>query len=330
LLRKVPVLAEPDGFEVGEYMKWRSFGRDQRRGDLFSYDYGLNFWSPTYKIDGEVMTSVVFTVNPYPDLLAGGWAELSRDSDGPAGGIWVERPRGPDYHGGVVFDKLERSSASFIQVLFTLPGEFPTVPVSRERFLKAEIARSSGPDSEMAAALKKSAYQEWLRGAPARKHERDQAVAMVSATDREKAATLKAALEQTEREVGEQLKASEASERERAGNLATEPSTSQKLRTMLSLMSPAERAEPAILSGTEVGAYEFVPGDTPFARPLVALDLAYARASGSPVAMRAVVVYFAQKGFNEFHNRSAIDQAIYKIYQTLDWEALAALLEPRH
>jgi len=332
LFRNVRVLVQPEDFDVGGYVKWRNaaLGEQARsRKEIFSYDYRLNFWGPSYKIDPEVVDVIVVTVNPYPALLAGGWKPIVTDGESYEGEIYCERPRvDSPIPGAVVYDQLVAGSASFTQVLFTSGPELPWLPVSRERYLKAELARYTEAESATVEAYSQTPYQRWIAGATKRKEEREQGLAMAAVGSKENAAKAREALEQTEREVTEQLKAQEASDREQARKMAETPSIASKLRAQLAAMSPGERAEQAILNGTELGSFQFAPRETPNSLPLVAYNPAFYRAKGSTVAARAIVVYFEQDLPNPHHNWSDIGQAIYKTYKTLDWTALKGLLEP--
>jgi hypothetical protein len=281
---KVPFLQRLDRVEVGGRVVWRADRPSRER--LFSWDYTLRFWSPSFQVSSEIVRSIDVTVNPYPDLLAGGWALASKDSDTPEGAIWAERPRFPLLPGmppgTVVYDRLVADTPSYTQVLLVPRGASPMIPVSRERFLKSEIARYRESDEILANAASQSAWERWMADAPRRKEIRDGTVAGVAATDPAQAAKLKEELEQVERETGERLKAQEASERAWIGKLAAQPTLRQKLIAQMEAMSPAERALPAALDPAKSGTWEMIPPDTPGGQHLVTLNPAFYSSRGSP------------------------------------------------
>jgi hypothetical protein len=90
-------------------------------------------------------------------------------------------------------------------------------------------------------------------------------------------------------------------------------------------MSPAERATQACTD--PLGEpYALVPPETPGARCMVAGNPAFYRTGNSPVAARAIDVYMQYNG-SDLGNPSFMDQTVYKVFETLDWEALGRLVE---
>jgi len=254
---------------------------------------------------------------------------MSRDSEEPDGMIWEELPRNAVQPGmppgTVVYQRLVADTPSLTQVLLVPPGESPMIPVSRERFLNAEIARYAPADSEVVRALSETAWERWVADSPRRKELRDGTVARLARTDPEAAAKLKATLEEAERDAGTRLKAMEAGEREWKDRVAAEPTIRQTLISRLESMSPAERALPAVLALE--GPWVLVPPGTPDGRRLVALNPAFYRSRGNVTAVRAIGVCFEQSAPNDHHNSTGVYRAVWQVYRTLDWGALARLIE---
>jgi hypothetical protein len=328
IFRKVPVLANPDGFEVGSRVRWRQDVGATSRDELYSYDYRLRFFVPSYKEASEVLRTIVVTVNPYPALLVNEEKPILTDGEKAADEIYIERPKStPKLGATAIYDSLIPGAASYVQVLFVSGAESPWTPVSRERYLKAEIAEAEAGEGKTAEVYSQTSYQRWLREAPQRKAIRDAAVAQVMATDRAKGEELRKTLEQTEQEVGQRMKEAEASERQEARALADAPSRSGQLRARLQAMSPEERAQQAFLLATDAASMDFVTADTPQAEPLVAYNPAFYRAPGSlPLRARSIVVYMEIEG-DPIPDSALLDQVMVKVFKTLDWAAIARLLD---
>jgi hypothetical protein len=137
--------------------------------------------------------------------------------------------------------------------------------------------------------------------------------------------------EATWREVGERLKAQEARDRELAAQSASF-ALGPKLRARLAAMTAEQRATPAWLANYFTGpnpTYELAPPGAPGAARIVAFNPAFFRATESRVAVRLINVYITQ---SEPHERGAgvnqvVNRAAYEIYQTLDWAALARIVD---
>jgi hypothetical protein len=327
VLRRVPVLANPKGFEVGGHLRWIDPGRfahspGRNRGELFSYQYRLRFFSPSFAVSPEAMAVVVVTFNEYVALATGAWVPFGAVARTEEGQIYVEPRRIQPLRGmppgTVVYDELEPGVHSMTRVVLTAGEEPPLVPVSAERFLTAINKEQEPGERAVNDPSARTAYEQWLSEAP----NREKMLEQMPPEARKK-------VEATWREVGEKLKAQEAADREllaRSLPLAIGP----KLRARLAAMTPEERATPAWLAnGTGNGAYELAPPETPGAARLVALNPAFFRSTGSRVVVRLINVYFSQEEPHEWGAgpNQVVNRAIYQIYQTLDWTALARLVE---
>ena len=152
-------------------------------------------------------------------------------------------------------------------------------------------------------------------------------MAQVAALDKAQVPKMKETLEQTEREMGEGLKAGEASEREHVRKgVAMSTAVVLKLRGQLAAMTPAERAAPAWLMDITDGMYHFAAPGTPGSYHLTTDDPAFYRVTGSPIEMRAILVVFKLMGKGA--RRDHFDRAIYDAYKTFDWAAVARMLAP--
>jgi hypothetical protein len=174
-------------------------------------------------------------------------------------------------------------------------------------------------------ALAHTPYETWLAGAAQRKRERDEAAAMIA--DKAQAAKMREALEKTEREVTEQLKASDASDREQSRRMAANP-LGDKYRAQIAAMTPGERAAPAWMVGGVLAS----PG-TPFARRLVTLNPALYRVRRSRLEVRAIMVLMRTGGYVNTDGGNCacwpnVDRAVYAAYRQLDWAALTRMLDP--
>jgi hypothetical protein len=327
VLRRVPVLTNPKGFDVGGHVRWIdpgpfANGPGPNRGELFSYQYRLRFFSPSFAASPEATAVLVVTFNEYVALATGAWVRFGAVASTKEGQIYLEPFRVQPLErmplGTTVYDQLEPGVHSMTRVVLTAGKEPPVVPVSAERFLTTIIEEIEPGERAIFEASPSSAYEQWLSEAPTR----EQLLKQMPPEARTK-------IEATWRDVGERLKAQEAGDRallERSRPLAIAP----KLRARLAAMTAEERATPAWLANrTGNGAYELAPPETPGAGRLIALNPAFFRSGGSRVVARLINVYLTQE---EPHERGAgvnqaVNRAMFEIYQTLDWAALARILE---
>ena len=113
----------------------------------------------------------------------------------------------PLFGSTAAYGHFEELNSEGIFLLFTTGGESPTIPVTREEYLRAVIFTLEGKNQEkMKDVLEfasKTQYEHWKERATERKKERDQVVAGVASVDPAKAAQLRADLENVKR-VGEE------------------------------------------------------------------------------------------------------------------------------
>lgn len=339
ILWRVPELAQPKGFEVlktahGGGPPWhperRVPGFEDAKSILES-EFRLMFFAPSRAIAGEGSTCVNVLVNrPYigeEDL------ESSRPVD-EAGRILIVEPRIGEpiipgatiLHGGLRWDTPTADRRSGY-VTFSSRGAFPWKPVTKEQFLRWWIYHAEGPDyggNERSArkSLEKTTYDRWVEEAPTRKKERDQAIAIAEqAQGRAAAEELRKTLEQTEREVTEQLKAEDTEERKRNQAELAAPSQGDQFRARIAAMSPAERASPAF---SPFGSTDLVAADAPDAHRVLTPDPEFWRVRRSRAEVHSITVIFHA---SLTCGVPAVRAALEKAYRTLDWAAFKRIVD---
>ncbi len=301
LVRKT-VFGTPQGYEAAP--GW-NYSAPLNRTRLSRYSFNLAIWCPTVKATGgDGAMAINVAINPDPQL----WSESDRprrDVNGDA--IYLNRVRTANQFGSTAMFgdlNLEGITSEGAWVLFTAGDESPTLPVSREEYLRMLIFEVEGNPN----AKKKSAYQEYLDAAPDRKKARDETVAIIAKSDPAKAEQLRKSLEKAEQDNGALIRQSDEQGSKGVAKFG------DKLRAQLAAMTPQERAAPAYLVGLD-----FVERNTPNALAVVRENPAFYRARTSPLEPRLVVVRLA-------HNYKALIELNRQMYRELDWAALKALV----
>ena len=294
----------PHGYEAKP--AW-NYSAPTSRNRLTRYSFGLVIWCPTIAAtggDGEAGIDVI--INPDPQS----WSEGDRPRrDANGDGLYTLRVRSANQFGSTVaFGDLELDSPTSegFRVLFTTGDESPTLPVSREEFLRSLIFEVEGKPG----AGKKSAYQEWLEKAPERKKNLEETVAAVATSDPAKAQQLRKDLEKAERDNTEMFR-----QGEEQGTKGLRVYT-DKINAQIAAMTPQERASPAYVAGLDL-----VPSDAPDAHAVVRMNPAFYRARTSPLEPRLVLVSLP-------HNYRALDDLNRQLYREFDWAAIKALVNP--
>jgi hypothetical protein len=210
-------------------------------------------------------------------------------------------------------------------VTFSRASAAPWISVSREQWLRTLIFDAEGKDGnrEKSArtALEKTAYQQWLEGAAERKKNIDAAVTAVAQSQgRAAAEEMRKTLEQTHREVGEQLKAQEAEERERNKQVLSTATRGDALRAQLAAMSPAERASAAFVDH----AGQLVAANDPLGHRVLTPDPAFWRVRRSRAEVHTISVHF---DWDSMCAKPSTGAALEKAWQNVDWAALKRLVE---
>jgi hypothetical protein len=305
--------ATPRGFEV---TPWWAFRSAKSRGRLQDYQIQIKAHVPTRKAAGGGWSSALGVhFNPDVRQLTVG------DAKDENGSIYFERPRSELAHGATaVYGTFGETNAPGLHVLFTSRDESPTLPVSRERYLRAMIFEFEGNDPEelkrQQAAAARTPYEEWMSGAAQRKKEREETLAEIG--DKTKAAALRTQIEKAERDVTESLKRREPMDRQ-SRTIVANSSPGDQFRAQLSAMTPEERA-----SQGWVIARQLVPAGTPGAQALVKENPAFYRASGSPFEARAILVYIPSEVYKKVMGATQV-----QLYREFDWAALKRMVDQR-
>jgi hypothetical protein len=306
----------PRGYEI---LPWSEYDGPLDRSRLSPFGLHVQLQCPTKAMGKDHPADVEIIFNPTPLRWSDGDRPI-RDENGD--GLYFERVRTATRFGAFAtygdFDEKKRVDTEGLFVLFTAGGESPTLPVSREEYLRAMIFTLEGKNQEKikkAATAKSQLYQDWLDRTEQRKKEHEQIVATVAATDPAQAARLRKDYEKLERETAEEFKKSEAQAREVGAKIAL---PGDRFRAQIAAMSPQERASPAWVFGTQ----ELVPAGTPHAMMVVRANPAFYRARRSPFEPRAVLVHLSV-GWNE------IMPMYQQMYRQLDWAALKQLVSSR-
>ena len=321
-------LARPQGFivqpNVSGTLRTGGFG-------IPSFAYGLLI-APTLRerpaavwaSENAVAVSVWAGTGGPPDFSdSTGRIYRERQRSGPLPGM----PPTAFLFDGLQFDKQTSARINEVRVLLTSDGVLPWADVPRERVLNILIAEAEETYRKTAQATSETASQRWLREAPERKRNRDQLVATLMATagmDKAQAEKVRADMERTERELGENYKKAEAEERENGRRgLALLKERVSYVHGQLAAMSAAERAMPAWIQLTRDGHYNFaLPGTAGFER-LVADRPDFYRFKGSRVLVRTLLVYFH---IQEYAGQEAEDRAVIDSYKAFDWAAAQRML----
>jgi len=307
----------PRGFAVRPY--W-GYDVPQTRDRLIPYQFAAVVFLACSTLD-EHGADIDIVFNPYPAHWTGGGSAL-RDENGDD--LYFQQPRTQTRFGSTAtFGEFEKENSLGLFVLFTAGGVSPTVPVSREEYLRATIFELEGKNGEKVkqavAMTAKTEYQRWIEGAAARKKQNEETVAGIALVDKSTAAKLRADFDKIERENTETLRKNDAKERERLDILKSQVSLpGDKLRAELAAMTPAERAAPAFAGAALV----LVPADTPNALAIVRVNPTFYRARSSPFEPRAVLVRLP----NPHKEMTAQHQQMFRDF---DWAAIKRLVDAR-
>jgi len=336
LVKQVPELAHPDGFEIRPFVEGSGRrtgpGKSEHAEYAIQYTYRLTFFYPSFAANKYAIGDVVFVVNADENVRA--WVDAQGRDVYVEGLRW--RPPVPSSVATFVATPsgttVQKGDDFTLDAWFTAGGESPWRSVSREEFYNAVLVTAEGNNGEKRAEVKKATektgYERWLEEAPQRKKEREEALKAVAqfqpAAEVQK---LRKTMEDAEREAGEQLKKNESADRESAKS-ALKPT--DDVRAELNRMTPAQRKLPAIVdagpnksefSATGVNIRD--PRDTLTANLSRVLmpNYDFWRARKSPVEPRTMLVHL------EATSTPPISNAVYQMYKKFDWRALAALMD---
>lgn len=303
----------PRGFAA---KPWLQFGDDPRPNEVRSYSYNV-FGFVRCNIHDEHAFDISVIFNPRPMA----WSEGDRPMPDENGdGLFTERARSATLFGSkVTFGRIHEENTLGFAVLFTAGGESPTIPVTREEYLKALIFTTEGKNGELlaeATTVRRKEYQAWLARAADRKKENEQILATLATQDPSKVAKTRAEMEKAEKGAGEFLKMLADQEGNEGG--ARVSSAGDRIRARLASMTPQERAAHAWLVGDD-----FVAPGTPNANAVVRQNPAFYRARTSPAEVRAILV--------KMPNRMQIEvrEQHLQAYTQFDWAAVKRLLSEK-
>jgi hypothetical protein len=312
-LVKKTTYGTPRGFAV---LPWRHFGDDPRPNEVRSYEYSV-FGAVRCNIHDEHAFDIVVSFNPRPMA----WSEGDRpllDENGD--GLFTERARSETLFGSTVtFGRIHEENTLGFAILFTTRGESPTIPVTREEYLKALIFTVEGKNGELldeATTLRRKEYQAWLDRAAERKKENEQILAALARQDPSAVAKTRTEFEKVEKGQGEFLKM--LADQERDGGAARTANAMSTYRTQLAAMTPSERATHAWLLNDE-----FVAPGTPDANAIVRRNPALYRARTGPAEVRAILVKMPNR------MEVLIREKHLQAYRQFDWAAVKRLLSEK-
>ncbi len=335
LVKQVPELAHPNGFEIMTSFiggtKRTGQGNSEHPEYVTEYQLHVGFYVPKKMPRTDPNADIVFVVNASDngtkELDARGRHVLIEE------GRWPKWPFSTVTYGTSPTGSFNAGEIFQATAWFTAGGEFPWIPMSREDYYNWLIASAEGNNGEKRAELKKATektgYQRWLDEAPQRKKEREETIKAVAQVAPAEAAKLRKTLEDADREAGESLKKSEGDDREQAKQ-AFKPT--DDMRAELNRMTPAQRKLPAIIDADPSRTELIATGGSMRDRDTVSVTVHrvltpsydFWRARRSPVEVRTIAVHIAASDAPP-----PVLSAIWQTYKKFDWRALAALVDQR-
>jgi hypothetical protein len=334
LLKQVPELAHPDGFEIRPFFEGggksrTGLGESEHADYVIPYLYRVTFFAPSMAANKYATGAIVFSVNA--DENEHGWIDPQGRDVIVEQARWPRTPYSVVTYGTSASGILQPNEDFTISTWFTRGAEFPWRALSREDYYDAMIANGEGNKGERRAQhqkdTEKTPYEHWLDEAPQRKKEREEVLkAVAQFQPAAEVAKLRKTLEDAEHETAEQLKQNENDDRAGAKEVFK---PLDDIRAELNRMTPEARKLPAILdadlSRTEwraTGA-SMRDRDTVMAtvHRVLTPNYDFWRARRSRVEVRTINVYL------EGSPAPPVLNAIYQMYNKFDWRALAALID---
>lgn len=269
------------------FNRYGPYGDPSDRTRLRTFDFAAVSYASCSRFD-EHGADLMVIFNPDPAK----WS-LGDHPDESGDRLYTERDRSDALFGSTAtFGHFGEANTLGLFVLFTIEGISPTIPVTREEYLRALIFALEGKNQERLkealAHASKTQYQRWLEDAPARKKRNDEILAVLSRADPAEAAKVRADLEKVERDGEASVRKSEPQERaELDRNIAAIKAPGDGLRAQIAAMTPAERASPAYSHGFPG---ELLSRGAPNARSIVRINPAFYRTGTSVAEVRAILV----------------------------------------
>ena len=308
LVHNATSVSSPE-FAYGDY--W-SYGDPPPRNQVRSYGYYAASFIRCHRVNVHGADFIV-QFNPRPMA----WSEGDRPMPDENGdGLFTERSRSETQFGSfATFGVFHQENSEGIFILFAAPGESPTIPVTREEYIKALLFNAEGKNGAgvaEASTVRRKQYEEWLANAAERKQRNEQILAMLAKQDPSKVAKARADMEQAEKGAGEFLK--KAADEERATPLSRVTVYGDRLRAQLAAMTPQERASPAWVIG-----FDFVAPGTPGASAIVRENRNFYRVRQNSSELHTILVHMPNVG-------PKVSDQHAQLFREFDWETLKRLL----
>jgi hypothetical protein len=324
ILERVPELGAARGFEIGRVRAGGTFSLGE--SGLMTYGMTLVFYPPSKAATfGEGSGCIGVSVNK----ANGSHEGIRYPHDEEDREMYIEQDIGDPIPGAtIVHEGLRWDTPTADRrpgyVTLTKGGASQWMPVTKEQYLRSMIFNAEGKNGELEKEARKgletTAYAMWMAEAAARKKQREETIATVSRLQGRAAADeMRKQLEQTEREVTEQMKAQEAEERAQKQD-ALAHRLVDDLRSQLAAMSPAERATPAAVGMDGKIVTSGVPGSHRVLTP----DREFWRVRRSRVEVHSIQVTM---GPTQMCENQAVHAAVAKAWETLDWMALKRIVD---
>ena len=335
LLLQIPEIARPRGFEI--FAKYSVGGRilhpdeTQRETDVVAYSIELMFAVPTWEIAGEGADCISFRMNTPNAWVGSTW----QDEQGRQ--IYIEPFRGkPMSLATQVWGSYAESPVDYkeLHVLLTSGGEIPWRQLTRNEYYESLIFDDQGKGGAKIAAYRKqlqtTPYQEWLAGAAKRKQERDELFkTLAGSVPAAELAKMRKDAEDNEREIGENLKRSEADDR--AANqkaLALSSWVADSINAERRKQSAAELRLPALIDAQGermmASGRSLADRDGPTVWRVVTHNYDFFRARRSRVEVRSIQMDLLASGTC---SNPAVKRAVFAAYQKMDWAAFNRMLD---
>ena len=299
LFQAIPALRPPMGVELRPSRSIRSVGRRNAATRVVHSWLLIQVFHPTLEVAGEASASVRVEVNSLTPLLYDAAGPVIGDSVGP---IFLE----PLLVGEVSGNRIYQTHNTACVAVLKAHDRPLWLPVSQERFLRAQIADIRGKSHEADSTVSEALAEQ--READ---KEIDEMIRRLRATD-------PAAADKLERDIAVMRQEAEAGVgqmNELTGGWIGE------LEAQLAAMSPAERARPAYLTGGGKGLELLADPGEEGARALVAPNAEYFDADDDLTAFQLLTVRMSDVA--EHPPETTIIDAVRR---GLNWEALGRFL----
>lgn len=340
ILVQVPELGAPKGFEIERQFSGGTpmtlANGEPMPNSVVTYVYTLFFFAPTKKIAANGGCQCIQVWVNFQDV----WRVFGRRrdpvSDEKGRSIYVEPLRGEAAPFTTqVYERLIPNEPSKVAAILTSGGEPYARPVTREQFYNAMLLNTEGKDgaalAKTRAGLETTPYQEWMKNTGQRKKEREDTLKGLAALQPPaEVAKMRKIMEDTERELTENLRKSDAETRQNNTEaLAKIEAAGNPIRIELQSMTPAQRNLPALVDPSRIDGFHatgttMADKDSPAIWRVLTPDYDFWRARKSPVEVRSIAVSIEAIGAGLV---PAVNNALVQTYRKLDWAALNKLLD---